>query len=74
MATTRATVPEIAEGMLRRYSSPKIALEMAHIHSQDYVPGSRTPDSSRYAHWQAVAHEIMRQAHVDMDGRPRRRL
>jgi len=57
-----ATADEIAAGMLKRYSSPKVALEMAQLHAHD---------SSRPAHWRAVAAEIMRQAQIDVDGRPR---
>ncbi|MGA7119682.1 MAG: hypothetical protein WBY94_06265, partial [Polyangiaceae bacterium] len=58
---------EIAAGMLRRYSSPKIALEMAQIHSHDGPEGS-----PRCKRWQAVAKEICKQAGLGPDGSPRR--
>jgi hypothetical protein len=54
-----ATVAEIADGMLQRYSSPQVALEMAQLHAHD---------SARPDHWRAVATEIMRQARIGVDG------
>jgi hypothetical protein len=58
-----ATPAEIAAGMLKRYSTPKVALEMAQLHAHD---------SARREHWDAVAREIMRQADLHVDGSPRR--
>lgn len=54
------TPSEIAAGMLRRYSTPKVALEMAQLHSHD---------SSHPRHWRAVANAIMHQANIGPDGR-----
>lgn len=33
-------IDEIASHMLRRYSSAKVAMEMAHWHAMDYAAGS----------------------------------
>lgn len=58
-----AAPSEIAAGMLSRYSSPRVALEMAYAHSHDGREGSPT-----YKHWQSVAKEIQRQAGIGPDG------
>jgi hypothetical protein len=52
-------IRDIARNMLQRYSSPRVAEEMAHGHACDY-----TPDSEAAKHWRAVQAEIRRQAHI----------
>ena len=49
------SVDEIARGMLRRYSSAKLAMEMAHWHGMDYGPGSEGRKK-----WAQVRREIAR--------------
>ena len=46
-------IDRIARSMLNRYSTPKVALEMAWLHSQDHMP-----HSEHAKHWQAVAGRI----------------
>lgn len=57
----------VAESMLKRYSSPKIALEMAQLHSQDYI-GEGWEKSLDW--WRSVAKEIRRIAKLKSDGSP----
>jgi hypothetical protein len=33
-------IEAVAEGMLKRYSTPKVAREMAYIHAMDHPPNS----------------------------------
>lgn len=51
----RLTPRAAAEGMLRRYSSAKIAAEMAHLHGMDYPAGS-----AQRRYWEQVKTEIAR--------------
>jgi hypothetical protein len=46
---------ETARRMLSRYSSPKVAAEMAHFHAMDHPPGS-----TKRSYWQRVRDEILR--------------
>jgi hypothetical protein len=48
-ANPRATPEEAARGMLKRYSSREIALEMAHFHKMDYPQGS-----PQWTYWDEV--------------------
>lgn len=52
---TFKSTTEIAQSMLSRYSSPRVAADMAELHSQDYLPGSED-----YNWWQAVRCELLR--------------
>jgi hypothetical protein len=48
--------PELAaESMLKRYSSPRVALEMAHWHRADYREGT-----DPYEYWTQVLAELRR--------------
>jgi hypothetical protein len=58
-----ASPEDAAAAMLQRYSSPRKALEMAQIHSQDYTEG--TPE---HRYWREVADAIRRQARLDPSG------
>ena len=54
-----ASPQDAAAGMLKRYSSPKKALEMAHFHMCDY-----NPDDARRRYWRTVKEEIKKQSGV----------
>ena len=54
----------VAERMLDRYSTPKVALEIAQFHAHD---------SSVPLWWKAVVEEIQRIAGIGPDGNPRPR-
>ena len=58
---------EIAEGMLKRYSTPKISMETAHFHAMNHPEGSLLRK-----HWLDVRREIEQQSR-GRDPRPRRR-
>jgi hypothetical protein len=50
---SRASPEKAARGMLRRYSSAKVAGEMAHFHACDYRVGDE-----RRTYWEAVKSEM----------------
>ena len=54
------TIEEIARGMLGRYSSAKVAMEMAHWHAMDHADGS--PSRAR---WLRVRETIGRLSRKD---------
>lgn len=54
-AQSPLSIEEIARGMLQRYRTPQIALEMAMEHRHDYKVGT-----AQYQHWGAVAAAIER--------------
>jgi hypothetical protein len=51
--SVRHSPKEAAEGMLKRYSSARVASEMAHFHACDYRDGDE-----RRAYWEAVKVEM----------------